>query len=65
MVRMLLDYGANANRRRSCAKPALTIAVGKSNLEIMKMILEHGKVLPDSEMSLIYCKTSPELAHIL
>ena len=47
MVRMLLDYGANANWRRSCAKPALTIAVGKSNLETVKMILEHGK--PDLE----------------
>ena len=47
IVGMLLDHGANCNFRPSCAKPALTIAVGKNSLEIAKMLLERGE--PDIE----------------
>ena len=47
LVQTLLDSGADANRRPSCAKPALTLAVEKNEWHIAKMLLERGQ--PDLE----------------
>ena len=47
LVQTLLDNGANANARPSCAKPGLTRAIENSDWHIAQMLLERGR--PDLE----------------
>lgn len=49
LVQTLLDSGATANHRPSCAKPALTKAVEKGDWYIVQMLLERGQ--PDLEVT--------------
>ena len=47
LVQTLLDNGANANIRPSCAKPGLTRAIENADWHIVQMLLERGG--PDLE----------------
>ena len=47
LVQTLLDNGANANIRPSCAKPGLTRAIENNDWHIVQMLLERGR--PDLE----------------
>ena len=49
LVQRLLDGGANANIRPSCAKPAITRAVENGDWHIVQMLLERGR--PDLELT--------------
>ena len=49
LVQILLDSGATANHRPSCAKSALTKAVEKGDWHIVQMLLERGQ--PDLEVT--------------